>query len=108
MAGVARTIAGRMLARLDRRRPRTVEEAEGDRDEPRFERTLDEEVARITTALVEYGPLHRDVLADKSGARRWGPGRFADALREAELEGHIERLSEDRFARPARHSTTGR
>jgi MFS family permease len=71
------------------------------RDDPsRFERTLDEEIATIARALAERGQLDREELAEAVGARHWGPGRFAEALRAAEREGQIERLSATRYAAP--------
>lgn len=71
------------------------------RDEPsRFERTLDEEIGEIARVLRERGVLDRDELAEAVGASAWGPGRFTEALRAAEREGQIERLSPSRYASP--------
>ena len=72
------------------------------RDEPsRFERTLDEEIATIARAVAAAdGPLDRNQIVERTGARRWGPGRFAEALRAAVREGQIEQLSPTRFAAP--------
>jgi MFS family permease len=71
------------------------------RNEPaRFERTLDEEIGEIARVLQDRGPLDRDQLAVAVGAGSWGPGRFAEALRAAEREGQIERLSPTRYAPP--------
>ncbi|MDX6640459.1 MAG: hypothetical protein QOF12_1470 [Solirubrobacteraceae bacterium] len=71
------------------------------RDEPgRFERTLDDEIAAIARAVAEHGTLDRQQIADAVGARRWGPGRFAEALRAAAREGQIEQLSPARYATP--------
>jgi MFS family permease len=50
----------------------------------------DREIDAIAEALAD-GPLRRDVLAQRVGARRWGPGRFQSALDEAQLEGRVRR-----------------
>ncbi|MCW2967069.1 MAG: transporter, partial [Solirubrobacteraceae bacterium] len=71
------------------------------RDEPsRFERTLDDEIAAIARAVSEHGALDRQQIADAVGARRWGPGRFTEALRAAAREGQIEQLSPTRYTTP--------
>lgn len=71
------------------------------RDDPeRFELTLDEEIGLIARALREQGVMDREQLSAAVGAAGWGPGRFAEALRAAEREGQIERLSPNRFAAP--------
>ncbi len=57
------------------------------------ERVLDSEIDRIGRAVDEHGATSRDELARLVGARRWGPGRFGNALREAVAEGRIRRLS---------------
>jgi hypothetical protein len=67
---------------------------------PRFVRTLDDDVARIAVAVVEHGALDRDELAERVGARHWSAGRFAEALRVAEDDGHVRRIEHDRFASP--------
>lgn len=54
---------------------------------------LDHEVEVIDRALRERGPTDRDDLARRVGAKHWGPGRFAAALREAVHEGRARRLS---------------
>jgi MFS family permease len=54
---------------------------------------LDREIDSIAAALDEAGPLRREEIARRVGARRWGPGRFAHALAEAQAEGRVERLS---------------
>ncbi|HEX2129806.1 MAG TPA: MFS transporter [Solirubrobacterales bacterium] len=65
---------------------------------------LDHEVGIIERALVENGELPRAELAQRVGARYWGPGRFRAALREAVAEDVAVRTGRDRFApaRPAR------
>jgi hypothetical protein len=41
----------------------------------------------------EGRPLRIPELAARVGARRWGPGRFREALREATAEGRVRRTS---------------
>ncbi len=57
---------------------------------------LDEEIERIASAVSE-GPMDRHELARRVGARRWGPGRFSKALREAVWEGRIRAVGRNRF-----------
>jgi MFS family permease len=52
---------------------------------------LDREIDRIAEVLDDAGPLSRDELGARVGARRWGPGRFQNALESALDEGRIER-----------------
>jgi endo-1,4-beta-D-glucanase Y len=59
---------------------------------------LAREVDQITLVLEENGPLDRNELARRVGARFWGPGRFAAALREALLTGRAQRVDRRRFA----------
>jgi MFS family permease len=54
---------------------------------------LDREIDAIAAAVEENGPLQREEIARRVGARRWGPGRFRNALAEAESEGRIRRIS---------------
>jgi hypothetical protein len=54
---------------------------------------LEREIDMIAHALEQHGPTERRVLANRVGARYWGPGRFAAALREAVGEGRVRRLS---------------
>ena len=42
-------------------------------------------------------PLERADLARRIGARRWGPGRFREALDEAQAEGRVVRLGRGRY-----------
>ena len=44
---------------------------------------LDHEISIIDRALQEQGELDRRELAERVGARYWGPGRFRAALRGA-------------------------
>ena len=52
---------------------------------------LDREIDAIVAAVGEAGSIRREELARRVGARRWGPGRFRQALGEAESEGLIRR-----------------
>ena len=54
---------------------------------------LDREIDAIAGVVGEDGPLQREEIARRVGARRWGPGRFRNALYEAESEGRIRRIS---------------
>ncbi len=67
-----------------------------------LERARDAEIERIGRAVDEHGSVSRDDLARLVGARHWGPGRFAGALREAADEGRIRRLSRGTYG-PTRH-----
>src|SRR5581483_3076964 len=58
---------------------------------------LDREIDSIVHVLDEAGPLPRVELARRAGARRWGPGRFANALTEALAEGRVEHVSRNRY-----------
>ena len=62
---------------------------------------LEREVAAIERALADHGPTERRELATLVGARFWGPGRYAAALRAAVATGHAKRLSRTRFGPPA-------
>jgi len=42
---------------------------------------LDAEARRLRRVLVWYGPLPRDVLAERCAARRWREGSLDEALR---------------------------
>ena len=64
------------------------------RDAPEW---LDNEVGIIERALEEHGELGRGELAQRIGARYWGPGRFRNALREALAEGAARRAGRDRY-----------
>jgi MFS family permease len=58
---------------------------------------LEREVSAIEDALAEKEPLERRELAQRVGARFWGPGRFPAALREAVESGRVRRVSRNRF-----------
>jgi MFS family permease len=59
---------------------------------------LDTEVEIIRRALEEHGELRREDLAQRIGARYWGPGRFRAALREGLREGEVHRPSRSTYA----------
>jgi MFS family permease len=58
---------------------------------------LDREVSAIERVLAERDAIERRELAQLVGARHWGPGRFAAALREAVESGRARRLGRNRF-----------
>jgi MFS family permease len=58
---------------------------------------LEREVDAIARALADHGPTERRELAVFVGARFWGPGRYAAALRAAVATGRAKRLSRTRF-----------
>jgi MFS family permease len=62
---------------------------------------LDREIDSIAAVIEEHGPLVRDEIARLVNARRWGPGRFRNALYEAEVEGRIRRLSRTIYGPPS-------
>ncbi|MES1246206.1 MAG: MFS transporter, partial [Actinomycetota bacterium] len=53
---------------------------------------LEREVETIAAAIEEAGTLSREELRRRVGARRWGPGRFQDAVSAALDEGRIHRV----------------
>jgi MFS family permease len=59
---------------------------------------LEREIEAIDRALMEHGELRRQDLARLVGARFWGPGRFAAALRQACEEGRARRISRATYA----------
>jgi MFS family permease len=75
---------------------------------PIAEVAFQREIERIEQALEDRGPLDRTELARAVGARFWGPGRFAAALREAVVSGRVRRLDRRRFATPTRATTGSR
>jgi hypothetical protein len=52
---------------------------------------LDHEIDVIAKAVEQAGSIRREELARRLSARHWGPGRFQQALGEAESEGLIRR-----------------
>jgi hypothetical protein len=61
---------------------------------------LDREVDAIANAVAE-GPVRVPELAQRVGARRWGPGRFRSALDTAIAEGRARRVSRTMIGPPA-------
>jgi hypothetical protein len=61
---------------------------------------LDREIDSIAAVVEEHGPLQREEIARRVGARRWGPGRFRNALYEAESEGRVRRISRTIYGPP--------
>jgi hypothetical protein len=59
---------------------------------------LDHEIGVIDRALQEQGELDRYELAERVGARYWGPGRFRAALRGAVSDGVARRTGRNRYA----------
>jgi MFS family permease len=72
---------------------------------PITEQELSREIAQIERTLAEHGPTERRELARLVGARYWGPGRFAAALREAVLSGRARRLDRTRFGPAPDHDS---
>ncbi len=64
---------------------------------------LEREIDAIVRALDEHGTLDRAELARRIGARYWGPGRFARALREGIADGRIARVSQRSYAAAPQH-----
>jgi MFS family permease len=60
-----------------------------------FQREVDAIVREVEGAP---GPMSRQELARRVGARWWGPGEFGRALREARRRGAVERHPRDRYA----------
>jgi hypothetical protein len=58
---------------------------------------LTSEIDSLVRALEQHGATDRDELARLVGARYWGPGRFAAALRAAVAEGRVRGLTRSRF-----------
>jgi MFS family permease len=68
---------------------------------------LDREIDSIAAVLEENGTLRRDEVAARVGARRWGPGRFRNALEEAASEGRIRRIARSTYG-PAKVDSSSR
>jgi MFS family permease len=64
---------------------------------PTAEDEFKREVSAIEQALADRGPTERRELARLVGARFWGPGRFAAALRKAVESGRARRVSRNRY-----------
>ena len=63
----------------------------------RDEQALEHEIAAISGVLEEHGETTRSEIARLVGARYWGPGRFARALREAEADSLVCRVSRSAY-----------
>jgi hypothetical protein len=61
---------------------------------------LDREIEVLSRAVERHGPLRREVLIGYLGARDWGPGRFAVALRYALEEGRVRTISTGSYGGP--------
>ncbi|HLW96671.1 MAG TPA: MFS transporter [Solirubrobacteraceae bacterium] len=59
---------------------------------PRPAHAPDREVEQILTVLRERGATRRGDLSRAVGAKQWGPGRFGESLRAAELQGQARRV----------------
>jgi MFS family permease len=55
------------------------------------------EVDEIVAALTGASPMERRTLATRVHAERWGPGRFAPALRQALATGAVQRTGPNKF-----------
>ena len=56
------------------------------------------EIDAVASVVEADGPLERAEIARRVGARRWGPGRFRNALAAAQASGRVRRLSRTRYA----------
>jgi MFS family permease len=65
------------------------------------------EIEAVVRALREQGSATRRELARRVNARRWGPGRFHGALREAVHGGQVKRLHRGRYSSPTESSRSG-
>jgi MFS family permease len=68
--------------------------------QPAVDPYLDEEIETIARTLTSRGPMDRDQLDQAVGGRYWDPlhARFRAALREAEEEGRVRRVSPGIYA----------
>ena len=64
---------------------------------PSAEQDLDREIEAIAVELQRGGRVGRKDLADRVGARYWGPGRFGAALHESVDEGRARQLAHHRY-----------
>jgi MFS family permease len=96
--GAERSAAARERARRYRLGPGRTSYSPGMAvSAPITEQELSREIEQIERTLAEHGPTERRELARLVGARYWGPGRFAAALREAVLSGRVRRIGRTRF-----------
>ncbi len=61
-------------------------------------RRVQREVAQLTRALEDRGPLDRDDLSSAVGGAYWDPGRFDRALVVATDSGRVVRDAQGRYA----------
>jgi hypothetical protein len=73
----------------------------------RAREALDREIDAIMNALREHGPIRREELERLVGGRRWGPGRFRNALRAALEEGRVKQTSPTTYGPPDGGSAGG-
>jgi hypothetical protein len=74
------------------------------RDHDEEASSLEREVRLIEAALGDRGELRLTELAEASGSRHWGPGRFRRALKEAMRRGVVVAPRRGRYRRDrARH-----
>ena len=59
--------------------------------------SVEREAGRIVDAVRERGVASRGELEFALGARRWGPGRFGQALRSAVRDGRLRRVGASRY-----------
>jgi hypothetical protein len=71
--------------------------ASSSRDTDDEHASLDREVAMLQRALDDRGEMQRNDLHRAVGGRYWGPGRFAEALREALRRRAIKNPARGRF-----------
>jgi predicted transcriptional regulator len=64
---------------------------------PRTDPYVARDIDQLVGALEQSEPLPARELAAKVGARRWGPGSFARAMREGMRRGIIERAGRNRY-----------
>ncbi len=76
--------------------PRMVGTTGADRAQRAWDR--EREIDAIARVLDEHGAVDRRELRQLVGGRYWGPGRFREALHDAEHEGRIRRVAEETFA----------
>jgi MFS family permease len=75
--------------------------------------SVEREVDRIVATLSERGTTSRSELARTVGAKHWGPGHFAAALRDGLRSGRLRRIGRTSYGlassapKPARRSSPG-
>ncbi len=66
-----------------------------------MEEVLDDEIATLEAAVRDLGTVDTARLRRTTGADGWGPGRFRNALRQAEAEGRVVRTSRGHVGPPS-------